>query len=104
MKVVINKRFGGFSLSREAVEYMANKEHPLAIKELEEAKKDGFYGYLHGLERTDPLLIEAVEILGDKANGECASLSVVEIPDDIEYDIEDYDGYEHIAERHRTWG
>jgi len=28
---------------------------------------------------------------------------VLEIPDDVEFTIEDYDGSEHIAETHRTW-
>jgi hypothetical protein len=30
-------------------------------------------------------------------------LEIVEIPDDVEYTIEEYDGLEHIAEKHRTW-
>jgi hypothetical protein len=32
-----------------------------------------------------------------------AELEVVEIPDDVEWIIVDYDGMEHIAEKHRTW-
>jgi hypothetical protein len=28
---------------------------------------------------------------------------VIEIPDDVEWIIVDYDGMEHIAEKHRTW-
>lgn len=55
------------------------------------------------LERTDPLLIKVVEELGDKANSRFSNLVIVEIPDDVEYDIEEYDGNEHIAESHRTW-
>ena len=27
----------------------------------------------------------------------------VEIPDDVEWQIEEYDGTEHISEKHRTW-
>jgi len=53
--------------------------------------------------RTDPLLIQCVEELGDAANGECAELCVVEIPDGTEYEIAEHDGNEHIAERHQTW-
>jgi hypothetical protein len=48
-------------------------------------------------------LLRVVEELGEAANGECAKLQVVEIPDDVEYQIEEYDGNEHIAEAHRTW-
>lgn len=59
------------------------------------------YGVPH---RSDPLLIECIETLGSKeASGPCAKLKIVEIPDDIEYTIEEYDGIEHIAETHRTW-
>ncbi len=54
--------------------------------------------------RTDPLLIQVIEELGKKANGYCASLKIVEIPDGVDYKISEYDGSEHIAEKHRTWG
>lgn len=53
--------------------------------------------------RTHPLLIQVVEELGNEANGPCAALKIVEIPDDVEYEIDEYDGFEHIAEKHRTW-
>lgn len=53
--------------------------------------------------RSDPLIVRVVEELGDKANGGCSELAVVEIPDGIDYEISEYDGQEHIAEKHRTW-
>lgn len=53
--------------------------------------------------RTDPDLIEVIERLGNEANGRHAELKVVEIPDDVEWKIEEYDGQEWIAEEHRTW-
>jgi len=55
------------------------------------------------IERDDPLLIQIVEELGEKANGMCANLNIIEIPDDVEWEISEYDGFEHIAEKHRTW-
>lgn len=55
-------------------------------------------------ERHDPILVEVVEELGERANGDHASLKVVEIPDDVDYVIEEYDGTEWISEVHRTWG
>ena len=54
-------------------------------------------------DRTDPLLIKVIEELGEDANGSCAKLTIVEIPDGIDYEIDEYDGIEHIAEKHRTW-
>lgn len=55
-------------------------------------------------DRTDKLLIQVIEELGRDANGGCAELKIVEIPDGVEYEICEYDGNEHIAEMHRTWG
>jgi len=53
--------------------------------------------------RDDPALVQMVEEMGKDANGRHAHLKVVEIPDDVKWEIEQYDGDEHIAEVHRTW-
>lgn len=55
-------------------------------------------------DRTCPKLIKVVEKLGKKANGRSASLSIVEIPDGVEWEIDEYDGSETIHEKHRSWG
>lgn len=55
-------------------------------------------------DRTNQMLIRLVEEMGDAANGQCAKLRVVEIPDDVKWEIDEYDGYEKVAEQHRTWG
>lgn len=55
------------------------------------------------IERNDGCLVEVVKRLGKKANGECADLRIVEIPDDVEYEIEEYDGIETAEEPHRSW-
>ena len=91
MKIVNNKCYGGFGLSKEADEYLG-----LAW--------DGHgYAYRYYGNRADHKLVECVETLGDIANGSCAKLKVVEIPDDVEWEIEEYDGIEWVAEVHRTW-
>ncbi len=54
--------------------------------------------------RDDPTLVQVVEELGKDANGMCAKLKVIEIPDGINWEIDEYDGYEHINEVHRSWG
>lgn len=77
------------------------------------AQRSGYYIYQYGVIfyikdhdnkiRTDKDIIEIVEQLGAKANGWGANLKIVEVPDDIEWSIHDYDGQEHIQEAHRTW-
>jgi hypothetical protein len=87
MKLVINTCFGGFSLSEEA------------YKELG-IEWDG-YGYDYNNEeyRNDPRLVEVVEKLGEKANGRFSELKVIEIPFDIDYYIDEYDGMETVYEK-----
>lgn len=53
--------------------------------------------------RAHPLVVRVVEELGKKAGGKFSELAVVEIPDGVEWEIDEYDGNEHIAEVHRTW-
>ena len=55
------------------------------------------------IERDDEDLVKVVKKLKDKANTMCSNLKVVEIPEDIEWQIEEYDGNEWISEKHRTW-
>ena len=55
------------------------------------------------LARDDPALVAVVQELGAKADGRHAELKVVEIPNDVNWYIEEYDGCEWVAERHRTW-
>jgi hypothetical protein len=61
--------------------------------------------HCHGsdIDRDHPLLIKVVEELGEKANGACASLKVVDIPPEVSWHIVEHDGWEHVAEAHRTW-
>lgn len=53
--------------------------------------------------RSDPILVQTVEELGEKANGRHAKLKVVEIPDEIEWEIDEYDGMEIVRETSRSW-
>ena len=59
--------------------------------------------YARDIPRNDPALVQVVEELGGAASGNFGDLKVVDIPDGVEYQIEEYDGLEHIAETHRTW-
>jgi hypothetical protein len=60
--------------------------------------------YGKDIPRDDPDLIKTIEELKEKASGRFAKLKVVNIPNDIKWEIEEYDGLEWVAEKHRTWG
>ena len=53
--------------------------------------------------RDDPDLITVVEELGPEADGSHADLKIVEIPDDVKWVIDEYDGWESVEEEHRSW-
>lgn len=92
MKVVINKCYGGFGLSRIAEEL---------YKERKGITDPNWYYY--DIPRDDPILVEMVETMGDQVNGSCSDLRIVEIPDDVNWQVDEYDGHEWVAEVHRTW-
>ena len=90
MKVVINKSYGGFDLS------------DAALKRYNEL--DGYdHKKTRNIARDDVYLIQVVEELGDKSWGHYAELKIVEVPDEVDWVIEEYDGREWVAEVHRTW-
>jgi len=62
-----------------------------------------YAGRCDGESRAHPELVKIVEEMGEAANGSCAKLKVVEVPDGIDWEISEYDGYEHVAEKHRSW-
>jgi hypothetical protein len=145
MKVVLNKCYGGFGLSTEAVKMLIKKNSPL-VKKMPylqytggdeenvfgrtfygarnwKSVGDGFY-VLHPIEhvlydesgttvwadrsgnyenRSHPDLIEVVETLGKAANGPHAELEIAEIPDSVDWEIDDYDGIETAHEKHASW-
>lgn len=92
MKIVINRRYGGFGLSEKAEKAYCREKgiDPVNFAHWE-------------INRNDPVLIELVEKMGKDAAGNHADLKVVDIPDDVDWVIDEYDGMEWVAEKHRTW-
>lgn len=98
-RIVINTSFGGFSLSSAAQalfkELSKETENPPECFSEWDGRRD------------DPILLQVVETLGPKAaSGNLSSLGFTEIPDDVPEDgwtIQEYDGAEWVAEKHRTW-
>ena len=64
---------------------------------------DGAEFNCRDIPRTDPALIGVISQLGSKADGEYATLKVVEVPPNVDWFIDEYDGKEWVAEKHRTW-
>lgn len=58
---------------------------------------------VYDLKRDDPVLVQVVEELGDLVNSRYSELKVVDVPDDVNWEIAEYDGNEWVAEVHRTW-
>jgi translation initiation factor 2 alpha subunit (eIF-2alpha) len=83
-KIVINRCYGGFGLSYDALQALGIESE-------------------HDIERDDPKLVAVVESMGNKANCRFSELKVVEIPEDVQYFIDEYDGIECIRENHRVW-
>lgn len=136
-KVILNKCFGGFDVSKEAYMLYAKKKGlTLYLYESEFINRKFIYKkvnddksifrhyfikdmgdnveisnedyekyclYLKDEHREDPILIEVVEELGEKASGRFGNLKVVEIPDDLEYVIDEYDGIETLHQKVKEW-
>lgn len=114
-RIVINRSHGGFSLSRAATTLyldMAGIDYTLEPQaDRDTQARLGSKIIVNGVEfharfdipRDDPALVAVVSRLGSKANGEYATLKVVEIPGNVDWYIDNYDGKEWVAEKHRTW-
>jgi hypothetical protein len=131
MKIILNKCYGGFSVSDKAYELYAEKKGISLYRywddyqnktmhkgsslitfyftkdfgdSVQKSKMDWkTHLYLDEGHRDDPILVEVVEELGKKASGSHAKLVVVEIPDGMDYVIDDYDGFETLHENVKVW-
>ena len=91
-KIVINTCFGGFGLSESSLE---------DYKKRKNITDENFYHW--DIPRDCPHLVAMVEEGGTDVDGIYSELKVVDVPDDVNWFIHEYDGMEHVAERHRTW-
>jgi hypothetical protein len=108
MKIVVNRSKGtkenrdskcGYKLSKEACDMLGVTEP---------------YSFYNQEERTNQKLIEVIEFLQERANGDTADLRVVEVPDTLEsvdenghrvrhWHLSETAGFEVIRENHRFW-
>tara|TARA_R100000750_G_C2320755_1_gene86212 strand:- start:200 stop:664 length:465 start_codon:yes stop_codon:yes gene_type:complete len=90
-KIVINNDFGGFSLPKDAMN---------RLRELTGNPEASWIDYAY--KRDDPFLVQVVEEMV-QATRDQFTLSVVEIPANVDWAIHGYDGMEHVYEKHRRW-
>lgn len=95
MKIVINRCFGGFGISEAGMAKLIEWGLPeLDVRNIR-------YEFKY---RNHPLLVKLVETYKNKSDTKFSDLAIVEIPDSVNWTIEEYDGREHVSEVHQTWG
>jgi len=122
MKIVLNKCYGGFHISDEGYEWLLKnknwkcttlgkdgewKNSNAKIYKSEEDIPFGGKYYFTSDDRgfrTNKDVIEMVKILKEKASFQTSKIEIIEIPDNVDYEIEEHAGIEHVAEKHNTWG
>ena len=113
VEILVNRCFGGFGLSRLALEKMNKRmrkwrQFMIMIRECvpdsligEEVLPLDLFKLILNLqhdERTDPVAIQIVKEMGEKANGLFSRIEIAEFPRKYEnyYTVSDYDGKETI--------
>ena len=113
-KIVVNACFGGFGLSHEAIMRYGELANLNLLYQEGNSDWDSYYyknglaseeNYFwdHDIERNDPLLVQVVEEMGKEADGDMAELRIADVPEGIDWYIDEYDGVETVREIHRTW-
>lgn len=133
MKVVINQGLHQFSLSLKALEKMFGKVYVYqhdwlldlyfrqdSLLDRRSRSNDFIYSvydygketlrindehriYFETIDRSLDKLVSIVEEMGQEAGGYGTALKVVEIPDDVNWEIEEFDGQERVREVGRIW-
>lgn len=81
-KIVYSACYGGFGLSEKAF---------ARYKEL-----GGTCDYDRNIDRTDPILVQVVEELGEEVNTAFSKICMIALPAGSMYHIHEYDGFETV--------
>jgi hypothetical protein len=107
-KVVYNVAYGGFGLSKAAVLRYAElsgftlEREPSSFSSNSDPdmfgtwQRDGQHWDDSDISRTDPILAQVVEELGDAANGDFSRLAIRELSPGTQYRMDEYDGMETV--------
>lgn len=106
-QIVICMMCGGFTIYAEVFDKLRELGHEVALS----CEQPYQLEYRETIARDDPLLVKAVQsLIGNPINDTESKydtyidLAIINIPDGVEWIIEDYDGQEWVSEKHRTWG
>jgi len=111
MKIVINSDYGSFGLSDKATRRLFELKKWKCLEKIyngftlfyKDSMEEKNIFNDREIDRNDLDLVKVVEELGEHASGYYAVLKIVDIPDDVQWHIHEYDGLEHVAEDHRIW-
>ena len=106
MKVAINTINRGIELSDLAIKRLIELGHPKAF--LNMVDEPCFDDDCELADRTDKLLLQVIDELGNNVNGGHCKIKIVEVPDDVECEISSsddmsIDAHEFVEEVHRWW-
>lgn len=116
-KIVVNACYGGFGLSDKAIKMYGELAglNLLQVGLVSEYGHTSVTYYKNGIEsednyfsyydigRDDPHLVKVVETLKEEANGDYAKLRIADVPDNIKWYIDEYDGIESVHAQHDSW-
>jgi hypothetical protein len=90
----------------QRVEPLSTEQWYAATEEQRTASNDAYSSqtiHCSDIPRDDPALVQVVEELGAAAADGYSELRIADVPDGVQWFIEEYDGKEWVAEKHRTW-
>ena len=101
IKIIVNGCYGGLGFSRLVYEKLGIKWDNYGYLDNEKLKieSENYEEFRTSLE-----LIKVIEEIGiGAASGTHADIRIAEVPDDVEWEIDEYDGIETVREKHRSW-
>ena len=111
MKIVLNKCYGGFQLSDKAILWLEENKGWKLDKEFVKLSSSWALSNRTLMAKADTEelrinldVIECVEILKEESHTRLSELRVVEIPDNANWEIDEYDGIERVREVSEVWG
>ena len=113
-RIALCVTYGGFSLSRAAFLRLRELGCAVALAEPDVGepwdksrpdalRRDDQGGFCREIDRDDPLLLRVLDEMGQAAAGTCCKLGVARVPAGVDWELDEHDGHERVAQVHQTW-